>query len=125
MPKRLQEKPDSRGTYNGTLDLAEWKSSTSFDEIVIDAHPFDYVTVQLVSATALTWGTGSIKVRRSNDGVNAVEFAAGAVSLTAVGMSAEQVMRAAGFLHLQVGSSVDPTTASGTVRAIVKFHRAP
>ena len=125
MSRRPNLKPDSTGRIEGTLDLAEYSSSGSFDEMVIDASPYDYVTVQLVAETTITIGTGSIKVRRSNDGVHAVEFAAGAVSLTAVGMSAEQVMRTAGFLHLQVGSSADPTTASGRFRAFVKFHKAP
>src|SRR5688572_11605266 len=125
MPRRDGLKPNPNGSFNGALDLAEWLSTSSFDELVIDARPYDYVTIQLVGDNTLTWGSGSIKARISNDGVTAVEFAAGAVSLTAVGLSAEQVMRTKGYLHLQVGSSATPTTASGKVRAYVQFHKAP
>lgn len=118
MARRVLTRPNERGLAQGELDLAQYISSTSFDELVIDARPFDYATVQLVANTALTWGTTTITVQRSNDGVSPVAFGT-PVSLTAVGMTAEQTIRAQGYLHVAVATAA----GTGLVGVFVQFHK--
>lgn len=122
MPKRLQLKPDGNGRIQFDLTLSEWVSATSFDEVSFDISGWTYATVQVVGRTALSWGSGSIDVKRSNNGVDALDFGS-AVTFTGVGISALLDITANGYLHVMVDSSATPTTATGTVTICVQLSK--
>ena len=111
-------KPNRDGTFpEARLIVTDVNASVVFD---LRGDDWQYMTIQMIARGAIDLTSLVNKVRISNDGSNPVDFPAGAVTLSAVGITTALTVTAINFLHVTF------TTAgtSGTVAFLARASRA-
>lgn len=107
--------PDQKGFFSPVVT-----GITVNEEVIFDTAGWDSFTLQMVKNADADLTSLVLKVQKSNDGCNPVDFAS-AVTQSTEGMTAKQEVTAVGFVHAVVTTA--GTSGYITLHARVQRNR--